>query len=269
MPSPANPMEIFRLLNKSNCKKCNKPTCLAFAAAVFQGEKSLDECPELDKDIIARYANDAPLKETSVEQEMEQVIHDLQQKVRAMDLSGAAENLGGEYKNGKLILKIMGKDVGVDATGKLYSDIHLHRWIAIPVLSYITMNAGVPISGKWVPYRELKGGADGYRLFDQRCEKPLKKLADTYTDLFEDMIRLFNGRQVKNHYQSDISLVLTPLPRLPVLICYWKPDDGLDSTLNLFFDETAEDNLNIGSIFAIGTGLVMMFEKLALRHGVS
>ncbi|MBW2053577.1 MAG: Fe-S cluster protein, partial [Deltaproteobacteria bacterium] len=35
---------------------------------------------------------------------------------------------------------------------------------------------------------------------------------------------------------------------------------------HIFFDETAEDNLRIESIFALGTGLVRMFEKIALTH---
>ena len=92
-------------------------------------------------------------------------------------------------------------------------------------------------------------------------------MADTYTDLFNDMLHIFNGRQVEDHYQSDISLVLHPLPLVPILICYWKPEDGLESSLNMFFDSTAEDNLNIESIYALGTGLVRMFEKIALTHG--
>ena len=72
---------------------------------------------------------------------------------------------------------------------------------------------------------------------------------------------------MRNHYASDISLVLYPLPKVPILICYWKPEDGLESELNVFFDATAEENLNIESIFMLGTGLVRMFEKIALRHG--
>ena len=50
-----NTMEIFKLLDRSNCRKCNKPTCLSFAAAVIQGQKRLDECPSLDEAIIERY----------------------------------------------------------------------------------------------------------------------------------------------------------------------------------------------------------------------
>ena len=39
------------------------------------------------------------------------------------------------------------------------------------------------------------------------------------------------------------------------------------SDLNIFFDSKAEENLNIESIYTLGAGLVIMFEKLALRHG--
>ena len=57
-----------------------------------------------------------------------------------------------------------------------------------------------------------------------------------------------------------------PLPKVPILICYSKPEDDFESNLNLFFDSTAEDHLNIESIYFLGVGLVRMFEKIALRH---
>ena len=70
-----------------------------------------------------------------------------------------------------------------------------------------------------------------------------------------------------NHYPSDVVLVLHPLPLIPLLICYWRAEDGMMSDLNLFFDASAEDNLGISGIYALGTGITRMFEKLALRHG--
>ena len=103
--------------------------------------------------------------------------------------------------------------------------------------------------------------------FNKRCVEPLKKIADNNPDFFSDLIHLFSGKKVKNYYQSDISLVLHPLPKLPLMFCYWKPDDGLPSTLNLFFDSTAEKNLPIESIYVIGAGLATMFGKVMLRHG--
>lgn len=59
------------------------------------------------------------------------------------------------------------------------------------------------------------------------------------------------------------SLVLYTLPKVPILVCYWRPDDGLESDLHLLFDDTAESNLKIESLYTLGAGLAVMFEKLA------
>lgn len=260
-------MEIFKVLPKTNCRECGAPSCLAFSVLVFKGEKQLRECPYVENEILERF-NGAIQPRTTVEEDYAEKLAQLKKQVALLDLSESADRLGGKFSNGKLTLKLLGKDVSIDSAGNITTDIHVHSWVAIPFLSYIIKNEGAPVSGKWVPFRELPGGKDWYRLFGQRCEKPLKKVADSYTELFEDMIHIFNGKKVENHYESDVSLVLHPLPRIPVLICYWKPDDGLASDLNLFFDSTAEDRLNIESIYTLSAGLVVMFEKIALRHGV-
>ena len=261
-----NTMEIFLLLDKSNCRDCHLPTCLAFAAAVFKGQKQLNECPRLPPDIIDRF--DAGTEPPGVvEAEGDVQTKQLQEKIVQVDLAAAARRLGARFSENKLTLKVLGKDFSVDTKGNLSSDIHIHSWVAIPVLSHILEGSGVAPSGKWVPFRELKNGKTWQRLFAQRCEKPIKRVADVYTDLFEDIVRIFNGRQVQNHYAADIALVLQPLPKVPILISYTKPEDGFESDLNIFFDATAEENLNIESIFALGTGLARMFEKIAFRHG--
>ena len=266
MPQLNNPMEILKILDKSNCRECKEATCLAFAAAVFKGQKQLDECPHLDSDIIERFGGKAEKSKTT-EQDMDEPVEQLKREITKIDLSSSAQRLGANFSNNKLTIKILGKNFSVDSEGNLSSEIHIHPWVTIPILSYIINGSGSDVSGKWISFRELKNGKTWYGLFGQRCEKPLKRVADMYTDLFEDMLHIFNGRQVKNHYASDISLVLHPLPKVPILICYWKPEDGLESSLNIFFDSTVEENLNIESIYALGTGLVRMFEKIALRHG--
>jgi acetyl-CoA decarbonylase/synthase, CODH/ACS complex subunit gamma len=40
-------VEIFKLLPKTNCKKCGFPTCLAFAMKLAQRQASLDACPDV------------------------------------------------------------------------------------------------------------------------------------------------------------------------------------------------------------------------------
>ncbi len=43
-------IEIFKLLPKTNCKKCGHPTCLAFAMKLAQRQASLDACPDVSED---------------------------------------------------------------------------------------------------------------------------------------------------------------------------------------------------------------------------
>jgi hypothetical protein len=265
MPTLKNTIEILKILDKSNCRECGFPTCLAFAAAVFKGQKTIDKCTHLDKSIIEEYSSEETAPDPP--QDNSEPIDDLREKLREIDFEEAAKRLGAKYSNGRLTIKVCGKDFSVDKQGNFYSEIHIHTWITIPMLNYIIHGAGKPPVGEWISFRELERAQDWYNFFVHQCEKPLKKIADSYTDLFEDMLHIFNGKRVKNHYESDISLVLHPLPRVPMLICYWKPEDGLGSSLNLFFDKTANDNINVESIYSLGTGLVTMFEKVARRHG--
>jgi len=140
-------MEIFKLLDKSNCKECNEATCLAFAAAVFTGQKQLDECPGLESDVIQRFSGKTA-KRTTIEQGLDESVEQLKRKIATIDLSLSAQRLGATFFDDKLTIKIIGKGFSVDSKGHLSSDIHIHPWVTIPILSYIIESAGKPISGK-------------------------------------------------------------------------------------------------------------------------
>ena len=43
-------IQIFKLLPKTNCKKCGFPTCLAFAMKLAQGGVELSACPDVSEE---------------------------------------------------------------------------------------------------------------------------------------------------------------------------------------------------------------------------
>ncbi|MGC8826564.1 MAG: (Fe-S)-binding protein [Anaerolineae bacterium] len=45
--SMLGPLDIYRLLPQSNCKRCGEATCMAFAVAILQGRRTLNDCPPL------------------------------------------------------------------------------------------------------------------------------------------------------------------------------------------------------------------------------
>ena len=261
-----NPMEIFKLLNGSNCKDCNEQTCLAFAVAVFKEKKPIHACPHLEKEVIERYGG-AVEKPNTVDEYKAEAIEELKKKISLIDLSQAAKRLGAEFSRDKLSIKIFGKEFSVDAGGNLSSEVHINAYMVVPALNYILNGSGKIPRGDWITFRELNGGPSRYAHFQQRCEKPLKKLADTYTNLFKDMLEIFDGKRIDSSIDSDISIVLHPLPLFPIMVCYWQPEDGLESSLHIYFDSASDDNLDIESNYTMNEGIALMFEKIALRHG--
>jgi len=261
-----NVMDVYKMLDHSNCRQCGEKTCMAFAAAVFMGKKELSLCPQLSPEITAKYKIE-DREPNALEEDFNRKLQQLRSELQKIDLAIISSLVGGTYNAGKLSLKIMGKDFKIDSKGKAYTNIHTNSWIYVTILNYIIHCEGVPATGNWVPLRELQGGQDWYRLFGQQCEKQLKKTADNYPELFADLVHMFSGKQIVNQFQSDVAVVLLPLPLVPILICYWKPEEGMGSSLNLFFDDTADKNLGMDGLYLLGTGFALMLEKLAQQHG--
>jgi len=259
------PLQVYKFLPKTNCGDCGISTCLAFAAAVIKQEKRLAECPHLDRDTVALYEGKIE-RPVSIEGVRDEQLKELKKAISAIDLPSRAALLGGRNNGETLTIQCLGKDFEVDGNGNVVSQCHTHAWFAIPLLDYIVHSKGVDIAGRWVPFRELENGKTWNPLFEQRCEKPLKQIADAYNELFGDLVSMFSGASSFNTFNSDISVVLYPLPKVPVLICYWKPEDDIESKLHVFFDDTAEKNLPVESLFTLGTGIVRMLEKIMHRH---
>lgn len=43
-------LDVYSLLPQNNCKECGEATCLAFAVQLILLKRTLDECPQLQKD---------------------------------------------------------------------------------------------------------------------------------------------------------------------------------------------------------------------------
>ncbi len=259
-------LDVLNRLPKTNCRECRQASCLAFSVAVFQGKKTPADCPYLVEEDAAEARRGAG-EGSLLERDAQKALENLRQRIQEIDLAGAAERCGAVYRQGVLTLACLGKSFNVNAAGAIRSDCHVNRWVSVPILNYILECEGREPRGESIPLRDTKGGADWWRLFGQRCEKPLKKVIDEYTELLELLVEIFAGEPAPDRFNSDIAVIIHPLPRLPILLCYWKSEDGMDSSLHLFFDVTAEENIKIESIYALCVGLVTMFEKIALTHG--
>ncbi len=267
--SGMNHLEIYAFLQKSNCRQCQFPTCLAFAAAVMMGEGRLSLCPHLESNVVEQIEKRLDKGPSAVQEDLDRALKDLRRQILSVDFPEASERLGASLSDDALTVRCLSKNFTVDSEGNVRSDCHTTPRLIIPLLNYILRSAGKNLSGRWVLLRELHGGANWSRLFGQRCEKPLKRLIDAHTDLFEDIIDIFGGSPMEDISSADVSIVIHPLPKVPILIRYWYREGDFDSILSLLFDATAGENLNIDSLYLLCVGLVTMFERIVLTHGKS
>ncbi len=240
------------------------PSCLAFAAAVIGGQKSLDDCPTLAEDLKEQLAGNL-CKRSTADPEQSEFMAKLFKKITRVDFHEKAGEIGAEYINGQLHVVSLGKTFQVDSDGGMRSECHIIPWVQAPLLSYICYPTHRQVTGRWSSFRELNGGIEWQGLFSSRCETPLKRLADAKPDLLADIVDLFMGEEVEG-FDADIALVLYPFPHLPILICYQAADGDLDSELTIFFDECCGTNLHIKSIYTLVAGLIKMFENIARNH---
>jgi hypothetical protein len=260
-----NPLEIYAALAKTNCGQCGVPSCMAFAAAVLQGQKKLAACPYLEPAAAVRLSQRI-VQRRSLEDEQLQAIEQLQQEVALLDFSALALRLGARLVDGNLAINCLGKDFLITPAGEMISDCHLNHWIYIPLLHYVICCQGKEPQGEWVPYATLPGATEWSQYFSHRCEEPLRQLADAHRDLIFEMFHLFGAKPVALSGGADHSLLILPLPKVPFLINYWEPEEGFASKLNILLDRSAAENINAQSVNLLARGIIEMFRQLILRH---
>lgn len=245
---------------------CGEKTCLAFSGAVFTGAKKIEACPRLDSKTILRFSEPDGTGNRN-EEMLESYLKSLTNQAVKLDFEKTAKRIGAENVKDVLTLRVLGKSFGLNKEGRFLTDLHIIPWVIIPLLEYICHCKGCEVENEWISYREIPGGREKYNLFKKRGEEVLKRLGDQYTDFFGDIVQMFDGKRVAEQFQSDISVVLHPLPLVPVMICYWQPEEGMESKLNLYFDKSVGENLGADQLFYLGTGFAQMLEKLSAHHG--
>lgn len=269
-------VDLLRHLERSNCRECQLPTCLSFAAAVVRGDRRISECPRLTPEGLASLQTmfgadvDEPNSEPPPAESYGLEIMDaLMAQVSEVDLAEAAARLGGDFTNSRLALRCLGRTFELDSTGNLFSQCHVNPWVHAPLMAYVLDGAGAEPTGEWVLFRELRHTQDWILFFGHRCETELQRIADVDPALFLDLLQIFGGKPEThpddNSFAPD-ALVIHPLPRLPVLISYWPAEDSFASKLTLFFDRTAERNLSADYIYRLVGGIVEMLRKIMQRH---
>lgn len=128
----------------------------------------------------------------------------------------------------------------------------------IVVLHYLLDAQFVPLTGKIISEKQIKGGSTFFRGPHALLVEPVKSRYESDAAGFIEAGMGLGARQVK---YGDAAIELWPFPRIPVTYILWLKDEEFPARVSVVFDSSIEDHLPLDIIF----GLINVVSKRLIR----
>ncbi|MBI5632663.1 MAG: DUF3786 domain-containing protein [Nitrospirae bacterium] len=251
-----NAIELYKRLPRKNCGRCSQKACMPFALSVIKGDADLSECPLLAEDEMRDMRGSITHSDWQ-----EELIQSLRLKIKDIDLSAITEDLGGDYRDGRLYMQCLGREFEIFPGGEIKSLGHITPWIRILLLHYINTHGKAELAGKWVSFSELKSGMVKASSFLREAEEPIKELFLSAPKRVSAALGRLGAKQTGD-FPTTEAWILFLLPKVPVVILYWPEEDEFPAKVKILFDQTADKFLDVESLMFLLEGLVKNMERV-------
>ena len=185
------------------------------------------------------------------------------------DIKERAEKSGATFKTGKngshlitltflnRLCQITFPDIEVTYQE---SDEEVPLWSKILILHYLVKSEGLPLTGKWINFKQVPSGSIYYPAFVKRSQKPLCDFFSDRLDLLERAAHNLGGEET--HY-GDRAVMIPALPRVPVVFVFWSGDEEFQSEAHILFDSTVSSYLSTEDVAVLSQQTVFSLIKWA------
>lgn len=192
----------------------------------------------------------------------EKVYAGLVARLAAADLAANAAGLGLARHQGAALAPLLGRDYLVGPSGVRAADGGpvpvTHR---IVLAWYLLREGRGEPAFKFVPYRELPGGADFARYLAQAVEGRLARGFAGRLPELRAASRALGGREEDAGRRLEASFIFAALPKLPLRLKFYDADEEFGAEAKLFYDLTAPNILDLECLAALGWILVLELER--------
>jgi len=119
----------------------------------------------------------------------------------------------------------------------------------ILLLHYLARADGSPVTGKWVGYKDIRGGLLYASVFERRVSNPLAKKFGNSKKVFAQAGLKMGGRPVEI---GDTSFILQAFPFVPLQYVLWEGDDEFPPKVQLLFDSSVDHYLSLEDVVVLG-----------------
>lgn len=175
---------------------------------------------------------------------------------RSLDPLVMATNSATTFDSGRGVFTIPSFGQLVEATypeGKVtFAGTNLAPLVGwrLVMVNHLARASGADLTGRLISYRELEDGYIFFNAFQRESIKPLGKLVNQYP---EATIRDAAARlSVDTTTGADLAFVCRAMPRFPITVKLWWPDEELSGSGNILFDSSASYYLHTEDIAVAG-----------------
>lgn len=133
----------------------------------------------------------------------------------------------------------------------------LPDWHRLVILHYLDLADGYPLTGKELPFGQMKSGMVRGGGIDRRCELAIQNLKDLDKDTLATLCASIGGEPIASN--ADAAWQIPFLPRFPVTLKLWLPDEDFPASGRLLLDSSADHYLTIEDAV---TAAEILLEKL-------
>lgn len=185
-------------------------------------------------------------------------------RLEGRDPQEIARNTGIRYDEEAHIFHIptMGMDVSVS-----YPDYHftpeLPGWHRLVILHYLDLADGFPLTGKEIPFGQMKSGMVRGGGIDRKCEQAIQSVRNLNEDSLARICKDMGGEQIASN--ADVTYRIPFLPNFPVVLKIWLPDEDFPTSGRLLLDASADLYLTIEDAVTVAE---ILLEKITQEESL-
>ena len=170
-----------------------------------------------------------------------------------------ARNAGIRYDGETQTFHIstMGLDVKVHYPDYGFSPA-LPGWHSLVILHYLDLADGFPLTGKEIPFGQMRSGMVRGGGIDRKCELAIRNLKNLNEETLANVCKNVCGEPIGSN--ADGAWRIPFLPQFPLTLKIWLPDEELPASGRLMVDESADHYLTIEDAVTVAE---IILEQLA------
>ena len=133
----------------------------------------------------------------------------------------------------------------------------LPGWHSLVILHYLDLADGFPLTGKLIPFGQMRSGMVRGGGIDRRCELAIQSRKNLNADTLARICKSIGGEPIASN--ADAAWRIPFLPRFPVTLNIWLPDEDFSASGRLLLDAGADHYLTIEDAVTVAE---ILLEKL-------